>query len=171
MGIEIENSNPIMGRVLFPYFDIANFPAGIFDLELPVTLFAFNYDDKELSVAGGNIIVAIAAATIFYFNYNEKSIWGLGALFAAPQVLGNFKLHYRVFTDIFHVFAGQSTDYYLLSKGSYIYTESKVGIRLIAKVVAVDISVCKPWLRGPLNSNEPIFSIQLSKYLSQRKKN
>jgi hypothetical protein len=173
VGIDIEFSEPFMGRLVLPYYNVTSFPLKAFDCELDATTIAFNRSDSGIRVAVGNSILSGIAWGFFYFNHKEESFWGfgpIGALFAAPQVLGNFKLHYRVVSDVFHVYIGQATDYYFLFENSYIYTESKVGIKLMVKSVAVDISICKPWLKGPLETDKFFFSVQLGTYFSNRKK-
>lgn len=171
MGVDLEFSHPIMGRLVFPYRNVYNLPIKPIELEYCVGTLAFTQDPDELRIAFGNCIMA-AIAGGFLFYGNSRSFFGfgpIGILFAAPQCLGNFKVQLPIIKDVIHLYIGEATDYYLFWQKAPVYTESKAGVKLFFGSIAVDCAISKPWIKGLLKNNDVFISAHVGWYRPRKK--
>jgi hypothetical protein len=82
-----------------------------------------------------------------------------------PQMITNFKIHYPVIPDMFHVYVGQSTDFFLFyGKESSVYTASKAGFRFFIYRVGASLEIVKPWTRTYDVDERYFFMINIGLY-------
>ena len=118
-----------------------------FDIEaLPLTIALQN---KKVSYV--NMLIApIAFGAAYISNTRDPFLNYPFMIIAAPQLLGNIRLHLLQLNEKVSFYVGETTDYYIYGKDSNIYTETVVGCKLAIANLRTRIEFSKPWLNGYL---------------------
>lgn len=173
MGLDfsINPYNSIRLNIYGHFYDLAVKP-----IEIETSILSLGFcHERFWRVALGNILFSEVAVAPSFFGipgfFGDNDFWGFGKIgfwFMLPQTLGNLKVHLPIIKDHIHIFVGDATDYYVRGKESSIYFESKAGIKLALFNFALEASICKPWLKGYMKSDEPYISLHIGRYFSRK---
>jgi hypothetical protein len=155
-GAEVGFSETKTVRTSLLSLHLYDLPIGPIELNFDLLTMAFTFNEKTPKVSYINFIIFPMSCFPGFFVGPIESFWGfgpVGIVLAAPQLLGNFKIHLPIKKERLYLYMGETTDYYLYQEPT-IFTESKVGVRIIFEPVSLDIALCKPWLKGYLTNDK-----------------